>query len=988
MIYVICSCFGFELKGQGLCGNDEPDFFNPDPFPNCSIPSASQCLKIKFHYLINPVPNGNIPSPEDSYFAKLLNELNLLYIGSNISFTTESECVERGVLQSPVSTIANFSEAIIDPNTNLPRSGSKYKDDFINIYCLSTTLLGSNNFTNNGYAYGVLNNPNKWAFVRLDGNEIKRDASLLAHEIGHLFSLRHTHERGSSISTHEVKSRSALDALGRGIRCRFTGDWLCDTGADPYGWSGFSIAPIEIDCNQNPAITASVPDAINDITTSWDIPVTNIMSYYFSCRKDFSPCQISAMLNEISKKYGSFLTNCGEDEMDPECLDIEINTAIVWQDGIKKLCPDQKISIGPNGHLTLNNFTLTKKENSNNLCPELSGNWDGIYLQSGSGGASMPGSTPSGQGSKLTVLNGSIIEFSDNGIQAPNSHSGININSSTMRKNGIVMDIRSSGLLAGDGINITNSILSNHSYGKDVMLRIIGSNLFMSGSSISNYNTKLDVTAIKAFMNRVRIINSCSIHSVAYGIDKERGSGFSHALVLENSRINGSKLAIRNRDSKVSARKNYINGKTDHLGRAMGHWYGNNFRDTVQIDDPRSNYEFKENLFYNKHLLLKNNQSLTDALCNQWANNGAVAVDVDADVYNIKSAWGSEFSSSGNVHDGNAPLMSSFTSDIANYHYEPIQNSIFTYGNKFTGRFARANNSACLYNQFPSLSGPGQGGTSIPIYDDSTNQNLWSSYHQQYQQAIGQMPHPDDSIQALLTISAEDALVRMGQCVLEACLNSEIGMSLISYQLWKQRTDPILLQMDSIIPYLIYQDFESLADYLVNINVHSDDYYDHDQMLQTVEWLISRSEEGLNMYNLNRQQLDSLVVFSRAYFGPYTSIIRGFLNAYYDIRIDPPLQLNQYTRKSNYPKRTSHSAISLIIQPNPSTECFRVYHPMETTGDGIITIKSLNGQNLYQANYHYGHECCISESLTPGIYLIELSSNKGDRPVRGKLAIH
>ena len=154
-------------------------------------------------------------------------------------------------------------------------------------------------------------------------------------------------------------------------------------------------------------------------------------------------------------KFDRLMLECN-DTLSQSCNDIIIDTKVEWAknkppypSGVLELCPNQKIIITASGSLSLNNFKLTKKTSTS--CSDLAGNWDGIHIQ---GGSFVPSSNPTppttngdtsglnrelcASGSSLGslyVLCGSVIEYSNNGIQAPNSAGEIVINNSTMIHN-------------------------------------------------------------------------------------------------------------------------------------------------------------------------------------------------------------------------------------------------------------------------------------------------------------------------------------------------------------------------------------------------------------------------------------------------------------------------------------------------------------------------------------------------------------------------
>ncbi len=106
-------------------------------------------------------------------------------------------------------------------------------------------------------------------------------AYVLAHELGHYFSLTHTFGAGTSV-TQELVNES---------NCSTTGDLICDTPADPFVVGTADSVYITSSCI---FIDAKDKDANNQY---YDPDVTNIMSYYVPCVCHFSWGQYQKMAN-------------------------------------------------------------------------------------------------------------------------------------------------------------------------------------------------------------------------------------------------------------------------------------------------------------------------------------------------------------------------------------------------------------------------------------------------------------------------------------------------------------------------------------------------------------------------------------------------------------------------------------------------------------------------------------------------------------------
>ncbi|MBC3757806.1 T9SS type A sorting domain-containing protein [Hyunsoonleella sp. SJ7] len=138
----------------------------------------------------------------------------------------------------------------------------------INIYFTnSVEITPGNSLCGYSNTYGDID-------VIVMNNICANNGSSLAHEMGHFFSLMHTHGPDNKVLTTE---------LVNGSNCDTDGDMICDTPADPK----LSIHNVDSSCEY----TGDIIDANGDKFT----PDTgNIMSYSrSSCKTHFSPQQLA-----------------------------------------------------------------------------------------------------------------------------------------------------------------------------------------------------------------------------------------------------------------------------------------------------------------------------------------------------------------------------------------------------------------------------------------------------------------------------------------------------------------------------------------------------------------------------------------------------------------------------------------------------------------------------------------------------------------------
>lgn len=134
-------------------------------------------------------------------------------------------------------------------------------------------------FSNNlggagGFSFGMTQSKvNNRTFI-LNGQA--EDGKTLPHELGHYFNLSHTfnNSNSSTISYRELVTQNTVEIAPRlPANCSTTGDFVCDTPADPYNLSGGYLSS----CNNTGAGITAV-DANGD---HFMPSPTNVMNYYF-----------------------------------------------------------------------------------------------------------------------------------------------------------------------------------------------------------------------------------------------------------------------------------------------------------------------------------------------------------------------------------------------------------------------------------------------------------------------------------------------------------------------------------------------------------------------------------------------------------------------------------------------------------------------------------------------------------------------------------
>ena len=227
-------------------------------------------VPIKFHIIRSTGGLGGMDS------ADAFNELalmNSMYINAGIKFV---HCGEINYIDnsSYISFEKGVDETICDLN-DLP--------NIINVYFAQNVyrITGGNTVQLCGYAYTSSLTKNR---VVMD-NDCATNGSTLAHELGHYFSLAHTH------------STSGGGELADGSNCTTAGDKLCDTPADP----GLSTLNVSSAC----VYTGTQTDGNSQ---AYMPNVRNILSYSRkSCRTEFSNGQYQRM-QAYFQSYRNYLT--------------------------------------------------------------------------------------------------------------------------------------------------------------------------------------------------------------------------------------------------------------------------------------------------------------------------------------------------------------------------------------------------------------------------------------------------------------------------------------------------------------------------------------------------------------------------------------------------------------------------------------------------------------------------------------------------------
>jgi len=264
------------MTGQHLdCGTSPSEQFTTVDFVENHLPHQMTNTEV-----LNEVPiqihiigaNNGLFGIDTQIVLEELEIVNESFSFANIVFTM---CNDINFINdnSLVTFIKNQSEYICDIH-DVP--------NVINIY-FTPNLEKENGEVICGYAYNF--NIKTRAFVQ---NDCADNGSTFTHELGHSFSLLHTH------------STSNGEELANGSNCSTAGDLLCDTPADPK----LSNDNVNDNCEY---IGTTLDNQQNPYNPSTD----NLMSYSpKECRTQFTENQITQM-EAFYLAEGAFL-ECGE----------------------------------------------------------------------------------------------------------------------------------------------------------------------------------------------------------------------------------------------------------------------------------------------------------------------------------------------------------------------------------------------------------------------------------------------------------------------------------------------------------------------------------------------------------------------------------------------------------------------------------------------------------------------------------------------------
>lgn len=221
-------------------------------------------IPIRAHIVRNTDGTGGV---DPGTLPTVISRLNQRYESMGLSFFLRGTTPHYIDDSQYVSFDETEEDALCNPND---------VSNAINLYLVQTITAGGVSVA--GYAYYPEPDAYTNRIICISGTLLT--SVTLPHELGHYFNLNHTFQDND----HPDASQRELVTRGAGANCLTTGDYLCDTPADPFGLAntGFS----------NCQYIGTATDANG---APFSPLIDNIMSYYGACRQAFTAGQYAWM---------------------------------------------------------------------------------------------------------------------------------------------------------------------------------------------------------------------------------------------------------------------------------------------------------------------------------------------------------------------------------------------------------------------------------------------------------------------------------------------------------------------------------------------------------------------------------------------------------------------------------------------------------------------------------------------------------------------
>ncbi len=289
LLILISIRFGFAQEEQ--CGSEPPENYAAFMHKRLQLMKTKKTKKSSFSSAVRlPIQNhvvrksnGNNPAISEDELGGVIDSLNTAYAPMNISFYKHAST--KFIDDDDMHT--SFSKS---DDSDL---ASYEVENVINIFYFRE-VTG----TTGGSICGYAKFPRTGNRIVLE-ESCAMNGSTTAHELGHYFSLLHTH---STINGRELVERVNAERTNLAqANCESAGDYFCDTPADPRLSSG--------DVNARCEYTGDATDANGD---AYAPDANNFMSYSRKiCRNEFTSQQRKAIVASIQsdRAYLTSATN-------------------------------------------------------------------------------------------------------------------------------------------------------------------------------------------------------------------------------------------------------------------------------------------------------------------------------------------------------------------------------------------------------------------------------------------------------------------------------------------------------------------------------------------------------------------------------------------------------------------------------------------------------------------------------------------------------
>ena len=672
------------------------------PFPGDMSRSLNElewkCVKIKYHVLTNTTVVSS-PNPDAQEVYASVHEANKILAPGKIRLVFDNECIHY----EDIDDLEYVNQNDIRADIILGRPRVAYEPNALNIY----TLRGGVGLAS---ASGAINDDFTTPRIYMRGII---DGATLAHEAGHVFGLYHTHQ------PWDINGVPDRIECKDGTDCDIASDFICETGADPRkidldgdGEDEGAKWVDEIRCIQIAPNTLA--DQCGDVTTAWNIPATNVMSYY--CQREFISPQFNVMHNVIEQHFMHFLIDCNDmgwqNPENPSNGVILISANEVWQNQTVYMQPFQKIIIGPGASLTLDNTTLTA--GSHDICPgeTIKAPWDGIYLGSPTKCVSDFTSPLGILGSGLNVLNNSVVEYAEFGINAAGIDNSISVDNSILRHNGRAIYLQNRCFLNqfpsnsvtidnNSQILITEDATKYFKPSKD-MIKLGNTLLTISGNSqFEDQTTSKSFDAISLNFGRI----DCDRADFKFFANAITLSGIHTHLTnkITNTLFDDNMTDLDNFSRSLLFRYNECNGLVKSTDLCFCTFSNNIFKAKMILTNNQKNTAVVENKFEGVDAaLIRLNNDMTFFECNtvDFSNGGLVFTEFKNDATS-PPAWGNISRSAGNIKaESNSPdyYMAGHSQLDLEYFYDDLKpEEEFTYLDGISPRSFADLPNACMY---------------------------------------------------------------------------------------------------------------------------------------------------------------------------------------------------------------------------------------------------------------------------------------------------